>query len=95
MRPDKMKAMALMAAKAKGDVGKLVGGSVEAGMIFPSKLRSALEAAGLSVSMDPGSKHGVWCRVKNAAGELVAQGFSGEEHDAFLHAMFGALQEGK
>ena len=73
-------------------LAKLISASIEVGTVFPSKLKSLLEAAGYTITPSPATGSGAWVKITEA-GVQVAQGYSHDENDALLQAVYAWLKE--
>lgn len=95
MRASSMATFVNLAKASTSPMGKCAAASIGAGFIQPAKLLPKLEEDGLDV-VDKPSKNGrqVVCEITKE-GALVASGQADDADDALLHAVLGALREGR
>ena len=88
--------------RQKHPIGKAIAASIEVGTIFPSKLRSELEAAGYTLVEDKAaladygfasSKFLERVIVSDADGNMVAMGAAVDRDEAILAAVLGWSRE--
>lgn len=94
-----------LATLERGQIGTIVKGAVEAGIIVPSIARRLLTEAGFVFEVEP-REHTTRVRMTRLATPedqsdgappgsqvVIAQGVSHDEDDALLQALFGVLKE--
>lgn len=81
---------------------ELVKKATEDGMVVGSLLKAGLEAAGFSVEVKPGTKHGFWVEIMKDLNTtpsavpnmgLVAKAFANTETEAIKQAVFAEMRQ--
>lgn len=87
--------MRLFAQTVSGPFCTIVKNSMEAGMVFPSKLLANLEAAGYKIHVERGNKLVSLTITFNESEVPVTKAFAmaSDEHEALLLAVYREMQE--
>jgi hypothetical protein len=92
MKRQTMEAAVVLAARGHGPISQLAAQCIHGQAISPSKLNSALLAAGYELSFRDTENGSAWAWA-HKDGVMKAQGFAQSRDDALLHAVWGAIRE--